>query len=64
MPFVLLTVSEEMSSGISGILDVFLQLFNSAFQLITGNWFLLASVGLSLVSGILFAIISFFRSRY
>lgn len=45
-----------MSSAITSLLEIFVSLFNSAFELITGNWYLLAFLGLPLVGGVIFAI--------
>lgn len=53
--------ADELGSQLTGIVDVFTQLFQSAFGLITTNWFLLASVAVPLVAGLIFALISFFR---
>lgn len=51
----------DMSTNISSVVTVFTNLFSSAWSLISGNWFLLASVAIPLVAGLLFAIISFFK---
>ena len=62
--FNLLTMTaavDNMSSMISTLVTVFTSVFSSAWSLIENNWFLLASVGIPLIAGILFAVISFFK---
>lgn len=59
--FILLAASADLSSNITSIVTVFTSLFTSAWSLISGNWFLLASVAIPLVAGLLFTIISFFK---
>ena len=60
--FILLTSgADSMSTNITSIVSVFTSLFSSAWTMISGNWFLLASIGIPLVAGLLFAIISFFK---
>lgn len=59
--FYLLEVGNDMSTNITSIVTVFSSLFSTAWTMITGNWFLLASVTIPLVAGLLFAIIAFFK---
>lgn len=53
----------DMEGSIDSLLTTFTSLFSAGWNMITGNWLLLASVGLPLVAGILFAVIGFFRNR-
>lgn len=52
-----------MTEGISELTTVFTSLFSSAMSLVTGNWLLLVSVGVPLIGGVMFAIISWLRNR-
>lgn len=61
MNFIPLDVAADLSSNITSIVTVFTSLFSSAWTMISGNWFLLASVAIPLVAGLLFAIIAFFK---
>lgn len=61
MNFIPLDVAADLSSNITSIVSVFTSLFSSAWTMISGNWFLLASVSIPLVAGLLFAIIAFFK---
>lgn len=56
-----MTVADDMNSSISTLVSIFTSIFSSAWQLIEGNWFLLACIGVPFIGGILFAVISFFR---
>lgn len=58
-----LDVFTEMTSGISSLTSVFTSLFSSAMTLVTGNWILLAGVGIPIIGGVLFAVISWLKNR-
>lgn len=53
----------DMEGSIDGLLTTFTTIFSAGWNMISSNWLLLASVGLPLIAGILFAVISFFRNR-
>lgn len=57
----LTATATDMSDGVTSLLSTFTSIFNSAWTLISGNWFLLASVGIPLIGGLIFAIVSMFR---
>lgn len=61
--FLTASVMSDMGNGIDSILEIFTSLFSAAWNMISGNWFLLASVGIPLVAGVLFAVIGWFRNR-
>lgn len=61
--FLTAQVMTDMQGSVSSLLTTFTSIFNSAWNLITGNWFLMAAVGIPLIAGILFAVIGFFRNR-
>lgn len=53
----------DMEGSIDSLLSTFSTIFTAGWNMISGNWFLLASVGLPLIAGILFAVVGFFRNR-
>lgn len=56
-------VMSDMESSIDSLISTFSTIFTAAWNMISGNWFLLACVGVPFISGILFAVVSFFRNR-
>lgn len=63
MNFLSVQVMADMEGGIESLISTFSTLFTSAWNMISGNWFLLACVGVPFISGVLFSITSFFRNR-
>lgn len=62
----MMTVAEtanSMSTLLGSLMTTFSSIFTSAWGMIEGNWFLLACVGIPLIGGIVFAVISWFRGR-
>ena len=59
------TIAEgaTIAEVISQLMSIFTTIFSSAFSIITENWFLFVSIGVPLVGGILFAIISYFKGH-
>lgn len=56
------TVS-DMGTIMGNLMTTFSSIFTSAWGMIEGNWFLMACVGIPLIGGIVFGVISWFRSR-
>lgn len=64
MPNILtVQVMSDMEGSVESLISTFSFIFNAGWNIISGNWFLLASVGLPLIAGILFAVVGFFRNR-
>lgn len=64
MPNILtVQVMSDMEGSVGGLIEVFGLLFEAGWGLISSNWFLLASVGIPLIAGILFAVVGLFRNR-
>ncbi len=57
------SVITTMGRAISAFMEIFTTLFTETFDLILGNWYFLILIGVPLVSGIVFSIISVFRSN-
>lgn len=55
--------AEGMGTLLGSLMTTFSSLFQAAWGIIEGNWFLLACVGIPLIGGIIFAVISWFRGR-
>lgn len=55
--------AEGMGTLLGSLMTTFSSIFTGAWGMIEGNWFLLASVGIPLIGGIVFAAISWFRGR-
>lgn len=56
-------VMADMEGGIDSLIMSFSTIFNAAWNMVSGNWFLLACIGVPFISGILFSVVSFFRNR-
>lgn len=52
-----------ISEVITQLMSIFTTIFSSAFSIITENWYLFVCIGVPLVGGILFSIISYFKGR-
>lgn len=65
MPFNLLTAATyaDMEGGIDSLISSFSTIFTASWNMISGNWFLLACIGVPFIGGILFSVVSFFRNR-
>lgn len=61
--FLSVAVMADMEGSIDSLLTTFTTIFSAGWNMISGNWFLLASVGLPLIAGILFAVVGWFRNR-
>lgn len=61
--FLTVQVMADMEGSVDSLLSTFTSIFSAGWNMISGNWFLLASVGLPLIAGILFAVVGFFRNR-
>lgn len=57
------TVITNMTTGITGLTTIFTNLFKAAMTLVTDNWILLAGVGIPIVGGVLFSVISWLKNR-
>ena len=57
------TVIDSMTNGVAGLTSVFSTLFLEAMDLVTGNWLLLLIIGVPIVGGIMFAVISWVKAR-
>ncbi|MEE1321073.1 MAG: hypothetical protein UHM85_06010 [Acutalibacteraceae bacterium] len=55
--------AEGMSSLLGSLMTTFSSIFTTCWSMIEGNWFLLASVGIPLIAGIVFAVVSWFKGR-
>lgn len=55
--------AEGMSTLLGSLMTTFTSIFSGAWGMIEGNWFLLACVGVPLIGGIVFGVISWFRGR-
>lgn len=63
MNFLSVQVMADMEGGIDSLITSFSTIFTAAWNMISGNWFLLACIGVPFISGILFSVVSFFRNR-
>lgn len=64
MPYFLTAATyADMEGGIDSLITTFSTIFNASWNMISGNWFLLACIGVPFISGILFAVVGFFRNR-
>lgn len=63
MNFLTVQVMADMEGGVDSLISTFSTLFTACWNMISGNWFLLACVGVPFISGVLFSITSFFRNR-
>lgn len=61
--FLSVAVMSDMEGSVDSLISTFTTIFSAGWNMISGNWFLLASVGIPLIAGILFAVIGFFRNR-
>lgn len=61
--FLTVQVMSDMEGSVDSLISTFSTIFTAGWNMISGNWFLLASVGLPLIAGILFAVVGFFRNR-
>lgn len=55
--------AEGMSTLLGSLMTTFSAIFTSAWSMVEGNWFLLASIGIPLIGGIVFAVVSWFKGR-
>ena len=53
----------DMEGGIDSLISSFSTIFTAAWNMISGNWFLLAVIGVPFIGSILFAVVGFFRNR-
>lgn len=53
----------DMSTSVDSLITTFSSIFSAAWNMITGNWFLTAAVGIPFIAGVLFAVVGFFRNR-
>lgn len=63
MPFLTVQVMSDMESSIESLISTFSTIFTASWNMISGNWFLLACVGVPFIGGILFSVVSLFRNR-
>ncbi len=61
--FLSVATMAEMEGGIDSLITTFSTIFTAGWNMISGNWFLLASVGLPLIGGLLFAIVGLFKKN-
>lgn len=61
--FLTVQVMSDMEGSVESLISTFSAIFTAGWNMISGNWLLLASVGLPLIAGILFAVVGFFRNR-
>lgn len=53
--------AEGMGTLLGSLMTTFSSIFQTVWSMIEGNWFLLACVGIPLIGGVVFAVISWFR---